>query len=543
MKTVEAKSARPLNFSIRFDGKDRQFTSNQPSILVGRRHRGLSPDLDLSQDVNVSRRHARIWQEKGTCWIEDLGSKFGTRVNGFLLLPQTKHPLPNGSLVIVGDTELKVEIPDEFLLPPPPAATVTKEVSAESLDVTHAALNFSSPVTNQEHSRRFLDLVLELNNHTELQQLLPVLMQKVVGLISGARRGTLLLRQPENDALTLAAFVSDDEPAVSETLARRALTEKKGFIWRRNFQSDAAMSVQRHDIASGMYAPLICRGETLGVICVDSPSGSSTFSEEDLRLLLAAAHFAATAVANHQLQEGLRQNTKLLERLLTNFSPKLRATLLEKARQGRLRPGGEKSEVTILFSDIRDFTAKSAKMDAADIMEMLNDYLPALGQAIFQFDGTIDKFVGDAILAVFGSPEPDMRQSEKALRAAVAMHTAVATVSARRAARGETVCEIGIGIHCGEVLHGFIGAADRLEFTVIGDVVNRTSHLCNQAKAGEILITYEMYQRTFNLIESEKITVTTKKAEKFPAYRVKSVKSAPLPVSELILEQEKHQTK
>ncbi|HZL13146.1 MAG TPA: adenylate/guanylate cyclase domain-containing protein, partial [Verrucomicrobiae bacterium] len=346
-----------------------------------------------------------------------------------------------------------------------------------------------------------------------------------VHLIPGAKRGTLLLGGEKSETLVLAAFVSDSEPAVSETLARRALAEKRGFIWRQNFQGDPGLSIQRHHIASGMYAPLICRGETLGVICVDSPSRDSIFSEDDLRLLLAVANFAATTVANHQLQQSLRDNAKLLERLLTNFSPQLRATLLEKARLGRLRPGGEKSEVTILFSDIRDFTAKSANMDPTDVVEMLNDYLPALGHAIFQFDGTIDKFLGDAVLAVFGSPEPDARQHEKAVRAALAMQDAIARVSAKRAARGEPVCEIGVGIHCGEVLHGFIGAADRLEFTVIGDAVNRASRFCNQAKAGEILISYELYQRVFTQIESEKTCITTKTSETIPAYRVKSIQN------------------
>ena len=523
MKTDGAQLAPPIRLAIRFGEQRWEKSFHKPFIVIGRASSSGKPDLDLSSDINISRRQARIWREADECWLEDLGSKFGTKINGSRLEANARQKLSAGDLIKMGDTEIQVEVPIENseskknILPEPVSISNSLDAAQNNLTLPRKS--------HGDYSRPFLDLVLELNNQTELAQLLPAILNKTVHLIPGAKRGTLLLGGEKSETLVLAAFVSDSEPAVSETLARRALAEKRGFIWRQNFQGDPGLSIQRHHIASGMYAPLICRGETLGVICVDSPSRDSIFSEDDLRLLLAVANFAATTVANHQLQQSLRDNAKLLERLLTNFSPQLRATLLEKARLGRLRPGGEKSEVTILFSDIRDFTAKSANMDPTDVVEMLNDYLPALGHAIFQFDGTIDKFLGDAVLAVFGSPEPDARQHEKAVRAALAMQDAIARVSAKRAARGEPVCEIGVGIHCGEVLHGFIGAADRLEFTVIGDAVNRASRFCNQAKAGEILISYELYQRVFTQIESEKTCITTKTSETIPAYRVKSIQN------------------
>jgi adenylate cyclase len=520
MKTIKAQLAQPIHLAIRFGEQRWQKSFNKPVILIGRASNTGKPDLDLSLDINISRRQARIWREDETCWLEDLGSKFGTKINGNRLAPNAKQKLSVGDWIKMGETEVQLET--SSLLPLAKEKISAETVSiGESLDATDENLKLSANnKTNADASRQFLDLVLELNNHVELNDLLPAILNQIVDLIPGAQRGALMLRGADSKKLMLAAFVSEGEPAVSETLAQRAFTEKRGFIWRQNFQSDPALSIQRHQIASGMYAPLICRGEALGVICVDSPASGAIFSENDLRLLLAVAHFAATAVANHQLQQSLRENSKMLERLLTNFSPKLRATLLEKARLGRLRPGGEKSEVTILFSDIRDFTTKSASMDPTDVVEMLNDYLPALSQAIFKFDGTIDKFLGDAVLAVFGSPEPDAQQHEKAVRAALAMQAALADVSAKRATKGEMVCEIGIGIHCGVVLHGFIGAADRLEFTVIGDAVNRASRFCNQAKAGEILISYELYQHIFTRIASEKTSITTKTSEKIPAYRV-----------------------
>ena len=116
----------------------------------------------------------------------------------------------------------------------------------------------------------------------------------------------------------------------------------------------------------------------------------------------------------------------------------------------------------------------------------------------------------DAILAVFGSPEPDPRQHENAVRAALRMQTAVSEITAARAAKGQTTCEMGLGVHSGEVLHGFIGAADRLEFTVIGDAVNRTSRYCDGAGAGEVLISPETHQRVWNVVRARQTTIAAK---------------------------------
>ena len=180
-----------------------------------------------------------------------------------------------------------------------------------------------------------------------------------------------------------------------------------------------------------------------------------------------------------------------------SFSPSLRARVLERARQGRLRPGGERSEVTILCSDIRGFTAATSKMDADEIAEVLNVYLPALTEPIVAQNGTIDKYMGDAILAVFGSPDPDSDQHVKAVRAAHEMQAAMRRINQKRNANGQLVCNIGIGIHCGEVFHGFIGATERMEFTVIGDAVNCSSRYCSGAAAGEVLISPALSQRVW----------------------------------------------
>jgi adenylate cyclase len=307
------------------------------------------------------------------------------------------------------------------------------------------------------------------------------------------------------------------------TLASRTMARRQGFIWREGLDPSQSQLLNR--IKGGMYVPLIWKGQVMGAACVDNSDSGTGFAADDLRLMLAVAHYAAMAAMQNQLQGELRRNAALLGRLLTNFSPKIRDTLLARAAHGRLRLGGERSEVVILVSDVRGFTRLTAGMDTDDVMDLLNDYFSALADAIFKFDGTIDKITGDAILAVFGSPEPDSLRHEKALRAALAMQSAMAKITEKRKRRDQVICTIGIGVHCGEVLHGFIGTNDRMELTVIGEAANWTARYCDGASGGEILISPPMHQRLWRHIDTELITIETKHEGSLTAYRLKGLKS------------------
>ena len=163
-------------------------------------------------------------------------------------------------------------------------------------------------------------------------------------------------------------------------------------------------------------------------------------------------------------------------------------------------------------------------MDTDDVVDLLNDYFSALTDAIFQHDGTIDKITGDAILAVFGCPEPDSMRHEKAVRAALAMQSAMAIVSEQRTRRGQVTCTIGIGVHCGEVLHGFIGSNDRMELTIIGEAANWTARYCDGAAGGEILISPALHQRLWRYVDAEFTTIQTKHEGMLSAYRLSRIK-------------------
>ncbi|MBL9172443.1 MAG: FHA domain-containing protein [Verrucomicrobiales bacterium] len=515
-----------LELAVVFGDAKRVFVCERFPLLVGRASPESPVDIDLSSDGAVSRLHARITLDESGFGFEDLGSRRGTRLNEQEIRGQGRQRLTVGDTLLVGETRLTVQLTQGGpTMPPLPVATPGDAVSigptAPAVGDTLLAGSEDSDLVRRQ--ALLLELPATFAGAKSLEALLQRVLERSVGAFSGAKRGSILLCEGGAVAgLRLAAHVSDGTPAVSEALARRALDTREGFLWQRGAGEDPGASIRRLRIESGLYAPLIWQDQALGVICVDNPESAEAFSASDLKLLLVIAHFAAMAVANQRLQADLRTNARVLERLLTSFSPRLREHLLQQARHGQLRPGGERSDVSILFSDIRGFTRISAGMDAADVVELLNEYLPALADAVFQHDGVLDKFVGDAVLAVFGSPIPDAQHREKAVRAALAMQSAMQVVNARRASRGRTTCEIGIGVHCGEVIHGFVGASERLDYTVIGDAVNRASRFCSGAGAGEVLISEELFQRVFRRVEAVRRSVPTKHEGDFTAYSVTS---------------------
>jgi adenylate cyclase len=202
--------------------------------------------------------------------------------------------------------------------------------------------------------------------------------------------------------------------------------------------------------------------------------------------------------------------------LLRQFSPQVAERLEGMLREGdylRLG-GGERAEpVTILSSDVRGFTALSAQMEPHEVVAMLNELFSVCIPIIFKYKGTVDKYVGDAVLAVFGSPDPDDHQWENAVWAALEMQEAIADLGEDRASRGLPVCQVGVGIHTGAVLHGFIGSEEHMEYTVIGDAVNRATRYCDGAGPTEVVISESVYEHVSDMVEVEPKTIKSKHSD------------------------------
>jgi len=180
------------------------------------------------------------------------------------------------------------------------------------------------------------------------------------------------------------------------------------------------------------------------------------------------------------------------------------------AHQGELQLGGEEKEVAILFSDIRGFTSISERMSPPELVAMLNDYYTRMIDVLFDNGGTLDKTIGDAIMAVFGAPVNDPEAAAKAVRTGLQMQEALKGFNAERRAKNLEPFEIGIGINTGVVVAGNLGSNKQFSYTVIGEEVNLASRMCSVAKKGQVIITEATYRKVkwqFEFNRLEPVTV------------------------------------
>jgi adenylate cyclase len=171
---------------------------------------------------------------------------------------------------------------------------------------------------------------------------------------------------------------------------------------------------------------------------------------------------------------------------------------------GKIKLGGQLKEVTILFSDVRGFTAMSETMSAEDVVSILNEYLTAMVDIVIANDGTLDKYVGDAVMAVWGSPLEDLKHREKSVACAVQMMEKLEELRAKWTAEGKPPIDIGIGLNSGHVVAGNMGHLHyKMDYTVIGDDVNLAARLesANKELKSHVLISESTYEGCKDLVE------------------------------------------
>ena len=212
------------------------------------------------------------------------------------------------------------------------------------------------------------------------------------------------------------------------------------------------------------------------------------------------------------MTEGLSERNRLMN-TFTRFTNKY---IAEKAAKGELKPGGERKNATIFFSDIRSFTALSEKLTPDEVVEFLNEYFARMCECVDKTNGIVDKFIGDAVMAVWGAPESAgsaEADAWNAVKAALMMRIALYHLNQKRIATGKNPIKIGCGINTGPIVAGQIGSEGHMNYTVIGDTVNLASRTeaLNKPFATDILIT----ENTYKLIK-DKIIV-----EEMPGVHVK----------------------
>jgi len=191
---------------------------------------------------------------------------------------------------------------------------------------------------------------------------------------------------------------------------------------------------------------------------------------------------------------------------------------------GRLELGGERRRATVLISDVRNFTAMSEKLPPEEVVDFLNEYFSEMVSVVTKYEGTLDKFIGDAILAVFGAPIAHPDDAKRAVFAALEMQEKLKNFNKKRITKGKNEIKIGIAVHTGNLVAGNIGSEVRMEYTVIGDTVNLTSRLepLNKEFGTEILISESTYREVKDDIEVREIPAVEirGKEEKVKVYDV-----------------------
>jgi adenylate cyclase len=232
------------------------------------------------------------------------------------------------------------------------------------------------------------------------------------------------------------------------------------------------------------------------------------------------------AKAFDQMTEGLKERDKV-KNLFNKFHG---SSITEDLLKNDIGVGGTKKNVTVFFSDIRGFTKFSEGHTPEEVVLMLNEYFAVMVKIINQNGGVVDKFIGDAIMAIWGAPKGTERDTQKALKACLEMRSALADLNKKREARGQPAIMIGMGLHCGLAISGTIGSEERMEYTVIGDTVNMTSRIEASTKAfgSDLLVSEDVYNKTntdfaFELAGQAEVKG---KAEPLKLFKVRGTKDA-----------------
>jgi adenylate cyclase len=241
--------------------------------------------------------------------------------------------------------------------------------------------------------------------------------------------------------------------------------------------------------------------------------------------LLAIILMYVWSIVSHYMAE--RRERSRVTGIFGRFVPK--AVVDQMLATGEeVKLGGERMDISLIFVDIRGFTTLSEKLEPEQVIQFLNEYLDVCTKAIFKFNGTLDKFIGDGVMAIFGAPIRYDNHAEMAVRAALEMKKQTAMLEARLMEKLGFTVRFGVGINCGPAIVGNIGSEElRLDYTAIGDTVNLTARLESNAKPGEILISDNIYERVSHLFEIESMGEIKVKGKELPVtiYQVHSEKS------------------
>jgi len=528
------------------DGRQQVFNLVRDEAAIGR---ATDNDIVLN-DFSVSRRHAYLKRERGSWVLYDNQSTNGIRVND---RPVPQGPVGDGDSALIGTFLLRFHEEEDA------AAREKRSLESTSTCIRPIAefnLDFGLekevelPLESTDYRKRAVldvgyknkvfEILVQVAKTLISAEDLETVLQKVMDLIFEylpVDRGFLLLE--EGGGLTLrisrvksSPRMTSDGPPYSRTIVDMVVRQKVAVLTSdalADERFEAGHSIRMQQIRSAMCAPLWNRDSVIGVIHVDSPLHVGTFTEKDLDLLTALANFAAVAIERARLHERVLEEKRIRGRLERYHSPQVVDEIIaDAAKTGSFKAALTKT-VTILFADLVGFTSWSERMPAEELAGLLTRFFTLASDAIFSEHGTIDKFVGDAVMAFFGAPIDQPDHAARAVAAAVKIQEGMQGWNRERERQGEAPMQARIALNTGDAIVGEIGSARRVDYTVLGNAVNVAARMEEfVATAGDIVIgpaTYEGIRDRYRVAQLGFFALKGLSAQ-VPLYRVLSLREA-----------------
>lgn len=496
---------------------------NKPSFRVGRLN-----DNDLVLPDNLaSRYHCEITLHNNKYILTDLRSANGTMVNRKKVIT---HSLEDNDEIQIdaytivfqeGSTFMPSGAPARFgptPVPTPGASPLTGATASGNNIVKHLndidasyqinikdilkkGESLSSSVMagglqeTKEGKKFFLlyQMGKAVATAASLQEVLDIAITSVFDFVN-AERGVIMLLDRKSNQLEPKISRYRDRKEMSEhfrvsrTIINKVVRDKVSIVSSdamADARFDSGASIAQQNIRSALCVPLWEKDEVLGVIYIDNLMSSHCFTDENLDLMTAIANQIAIRIKQEELYETLRKEAIVRTNLERYHSPDVAEMIIS---QGVTLDVQEK-DVTVLFADIQNFTTLSEKLLPSEIAAMLNNFFETTTHVVFEHKGSINKYIGDSVLAVFGAPVALPDHPAQAVMAAVKMLEALA------APQFKAPYNIRVGVNTGLVVAGNVGSQKRVEYTVVGDTVNVASRLNQYGKANEVIIGEETYQR------------------------------------------------
>ena len=534
---------------ISSDGRIFDFPILKDIISIGR---GKDSDIVLN-DNTVSRNHARIIRSKNGYALNDLGSFNGSRVNGdsvqstllkhddlieiglnklTFLTARTEKSSLTSSVILAADSDQETDRQkvvgsspqealggsQELLVAGEPSRNQRDSMLAEPSRPVSQQSASTSDISSLERTNKVLFVLYEisrqLNSIHDFNELLNKIMD-LIFMVIDADYGFLILtgEEGEEDLIPVVVKHKDEKTKgksqlkASRTIINKVIHDKVALLTSNAMDDsrlDYAKSVFIQQIRSAMCVPLWKKDKIIGIIQLDSIRLDNQFTQDDLELLKAIGSQMAMVIEQASLNEQIREEEAMRNRLERFHSPQVVEMILKGGQETKDNIMDAKDlTATILFTDIIGFTSLSEKLPPREINMLLNQYFSRMTDIVFKYDGTLDKYIGDALMAVFGAPMEREDDADRAIHAALEMKQALAAMR-DQAGEGPQL-NMRIGINTGRVVAGNIGSPKRLEYTVIGDPVNTASRLESIAEPNQILIGEETYRLVKDKFKINKI--------------------------------------